>query len=311
MSIDTDARNDVLGRFVDDLGAPTATGHVVVGHRLGLYRVLADGPLTVTELADRTGIRVRPVREWLHAQAALYYVTATDDGRFTLSPEQASYLADPDDPAGLAGAFPLEHGGIGLPEHDEDVLLATEAFRRPGYTANVTTKWIPALGDIEQRLQAGGRIADIGCRLGTSSIILAQAYPAARVSGSDDTEGSVELARRRAEKASVSDRVAFEVASPATFTGTGFDLVTSFDCLHDTADPAAAAARVRAAITPEGCWMLAEPTADDDCNPVGRMWSLGARASLRAIRQVSREAGFTRCARVTGTPFNDVYAIRP
>jgi SAM-dependent methyltransferase len=277
-------------------------------------------------------------------------VTATDDGRFTLSPEQAFCLADPDGAVYLPGAFQLALGalrseprvtesfrtgaGMGWHEHDEEVFLGCEAFFRPGYVANVTAAWIPALGDVEERLQAGGRIADIGCGLGASSIIMAEAYPAARVSGSDYHEMSIERARERAAKASVTERVDFEVASATTFTGTGFDLVTSFDCLHDMGDPVAAARHVRAALAPEGCWMLGEPRAADDpaanLNPVGRMYYgfstllcvpnaisqgghrvLGAQAGPRAIAEVTREAGFGSCERVSATPFNDVYAVRP
>jgi SAM-dependent methyltransferase len=350
MSIDTDVLQAFLGRFVADLGATTAAGNVVIGHRLGLYRALADGPLTADELADDTATHVRPVREWLYGQAAGGYVTVTADGRFTLSPEQAFCLADPDGAVYLPAAFQLALGalraepritesfktgaGLGWHEHDEDVFLGCEAFFRPGYVANLTTEWIPALGDIEQRLAAGGRIADIGCGLGASSIIMAEAYPAARVSGSDYHAGSVERAQERATKASVSDRVDFEVASATTFTGSGFDLVTSFDCLHDMGDPVAAARHVRAAIAPDGCWMLVEPAAADDpednLNPVGRMYYgfstllcvpnalsqggervLGAQAGPYAIGGVTRQAGFTHCERVAGTPFNDVYAIRP
>jgi SAM-dependent methyltransferase len=350
MSIDTDTLNAFIQRFVGDLGATTAAANVVIGHRLGLYRALADTPVTAEELADRTATHARPIREWLYGQIAAGYVTGTDDGRFTLSPEQAFCLADPDGAVYLPGAFQLALGalraeprvaesfrtgtGMGWHEHDEDVFLGCEAFLRPGYVANVTTEWIPALGDVERRLQAGGRIADIGCGLGASSIIMAEAYPAATVIGSDYHQGSIDQARDRADKASVTDRVTFEVASAATFTGTGFDLVTSFDCLHDMGDPVAAARHVRAALAPEGCWMLVEPAAADDpmdnLNPIGRMYYgfstllcvpnalaqggnrvLGAQAGPHAIAGVARQAGFTRSERVCGTPFNDVYAVRP
>ena len=177
MNVDTDTLNAFLGQFVADLGATTAAANVVIGHRLGLYRALAEGPLTADELADSTGTHARPIREWLYGQAAGGYVTITDDGRFTLTPEQAFCLVDPDGAVYLPGAFQLALGalraeprvtesfrtgtGLGWHEHDEDVFLGCEAFFRPGYVANVTTEWIPALGDVEQRLRAGGRIADI------------------------------------------------------------------------------------------------------------------------------------------------------
>ncbi|GAA1850206.1 class I SAM-dependent methyltransferase [Pseudonocardia ailaonensis] len=348
-TLDTGALDALLGRFVADLGATTAAASVVIGHRLGLYRALADGPLTPEELADRTGTHARPVREWLLGQAAGGYVTATDGG-FTLDPQQAFCLADPDGAVYLPGAFQLALGalraeprvtesfrtgtGLGWHEHDEDVFLGCEAFFRPGYVANVTTTWIPALGDVEERLRGGGRIADVGCGLGASSIIMAQAYPAAAVVGSDYHDGSIAQARERAEAAAVSDRVSFETASATTFSGRGYDLVTSFDCLHDMGDPVAAARHVREAIAPDGCWMLVEPAAADDprdnLNPVGRMYYgfstllcvpnaesqggtavLGAQAGPAALTKVVTEAGFRRIEKVSGTPFNDVYAVRP
>jgi Methyltransferase domain len=288
------------------VGDPTATGTVVIGHRLGLYRALADGPLTVAELADHAAAPARPVRYWLRGQVAGGYVAATDDGRFMLA-QAAWCLAEPDAAAGPPAAGPGRH------EHDEDVVLATEAFFRPGYLAGVATEWLPALGDVAPRLHAGGRIADLGCRLGTSSILMALAHPAALVRGSDDQEGFVELAAERAASAGVGDRVAFEAASASTFTGAGFDLVTGYDCLHGTHDPLSTARRVRSAIAPHGCWMLVEPADDPalDRDPVGRMWALGAPAGSRAVTALAREAGFTCCEQVAATSLNTVYALRP
>ncbi len=321
MSIDTDVLGALLGRFGDagtgDPGAgDSGSGDIVIGHRLGLYRALADGPLTAVDLAARTGTRVRPVRAWLHAQAAGGHVTATDDGRFFLFPE----------PDGRPGGVPERPGERPVPPGagpdaagwralDEDVFLATEDFFRPGFVAHVVTDWIPALRDVEPRLRAGGRIADVGCRLGSASIVMALAYPAARVRGCDHHAGSVELARERAARAAVDHRVTFEVASATAFTGTGYDLVTSYDCRFDRNDPVAAGRHVRSAIGPEGCWMLVEPTGSGDLassrDPVGRLWALGARSGDAAVTEMARAAGFRRCDRVAGTRSADVYAIRP
>ena len=324
-----DVADACLGRNAGDLLATTAGRNVVLGHRLGLYHALADGPLTIAELTACTATHAHPVRDWLHGQAAHGYITATDDGRFILFPEQACCLADPHAATCLPGVSPItcaarrarlpiddDRSDIGTgprwPDHDEDILLGCDAFFRPGYLPDVATQWIPALGDVAQRLQAGGRIADVGCRLGTSSIIVALAYPAAQVNASDCHAPCVKLARARAANAAVTDRVAFEVASATTFTGTGFDLVTSFACLH-TPDPLAAARHVRAATAPHGCWMLVEPTTTYDPaasrDPVGRMWALDPRTGLRAVAGIAREAGFTRCEQVAQTPLNDVYAI--
>jgi ubiquinone/menaquinone biosynthesis C-methylase UbiE len=353
MAIDTDKLNEFLGRFVGDLGATMAAGNVVVGHRLGLYRSLAEAPAGPAELARRTGSDPRYVAEWLRGQAAGGYVTRiadAEDETYTLTEEQAFCLTNPDNPVYAPGAFVLALGslkaehriseairsgnGMGWHEHDGDVFVGCEQFFRPGYLGNLTTGWIPALDGVEAKLRAGASVADVGCGLGASSVLMGQAYPASQISGSDYHAGSIELARKRAADAGVADRVGFEVASAQTFGGTGYDLVTTFDCLHDMGDPLAAARHVRQALAPDGSWMIVEPFAQDDpadnLNPVGRVYysfstflclpnaksqsggyTLGAQAGEAAIRRVVTDAGFTRFARVAETPFNLVYEARP
>ena len=352
MAIDTDRLNDFLGRFVTDLGAAMAAGNIVVGHRLGLYRALAGKPATPAELARRTGTDPRYVAEWLRGQAAGGYVDRVggDDETYAMTEEQAFCLTEPDNPVYAPGAFVLALGalraehriseavrsgaGVGWHEHDEDVFVGCEQFFRPGYLANLTSSWLPALDGVEAKLGAGARVADIGCGLGASSVLMAQAYPATRVAGSDYHAGSVELARKRAADAGVADRVSFEVAGAQSFGGDGYDLVTSFDCLHDMGDPLGAARHVREALAPDGTWMIVEPRAEDDpagnLNPVGRVYygfstflcvpnarsqpggyALGAQAGEAAIRRVVTDAGFTRFSRVAETPFNLVYEARP
>ena len=200
--------------------------------------------------------------------------------------------------------------------------------------ANLVTSWIPALHGVEAKLAAGGRVADIGCGLGASSVIMAAAYPRTRVTGSDYHDGSIELARKRAADAGMADRATFEVTSSQTFAGTGYDLVTSFDCLPDMGDPLGAARHVREALAPDGTWLVVEPLAadrvEDNFNPVGRMYynfssllcvpnglsqpggyALGNQAGEAQIRQVMTDAGFTRFRRATETPFNAVFEVRP
>jgi SAM-dependent methyltransferase len=222
---------------------------------------------------------------------------------------------------------------MGWHEHHEDLFIGTELFFRPGYLANLTANWIPALDGVEAKLTAGGTVADIGCGLGASTVLMAQAYPRARVVGSDYHDASIELARKHSVDAGVADRATFELASAQSFTGTGYDLVTSFDCLHDMGDPLGAAQHVREALAPDGTWMVVEPAAgdrvEDNLNPVGRMYysastflcvpnglsqpggyALGAQAGGEAIRQVTADAGFTRFRLAAETPFNRIYEVR-
>jgi ubiquinone/menaquinone biosynthesis C-methylase UbiE len=348
MAINEDKLNAFITKFVGDLGATVAAGNVVIGHRLGLYRALATGPATPGELAARTETDPRYVTEWLRGQAAGGYVDHDGD-RYALSEEQAFALADPDGPLYAPGAFLLALGalraepriteafrsgaGLGWDEQDADVFVGCEQFFRPGYLANLVPNWLPALDGVEAKLRAGARIADVGCGLGASSVLMAQAYPQSSVHASDYHQASIDLAHKRAADAGVADRVSFEAAAANSFSGDRYDLVTTFDCLHDMGDPLGAARHIREALTPEGTWMIVEPAAGDtveeNLNPVGRVYysfstflcvpnamsqpggyALGAQAGEAAIRQLTTDAGFTRFRRASETPFNNVYEAR-
>lgn len=351
MAVDQDKVMELLHRFVGDLGATVHAGNVVVGERLGLYKALIEGPMSAADLAGRTGTSSRYVTEWLRGQAAGGYIevdAATET--YSLSEEQAFALTNPDNGVYLPGAFVLALGalraeprveqafrdgsGIGWHEQHSDVFDGCEQFFRPGYVANLVASWIPALDGVEATLRTGGTVADIGCGLGASSVLMARAFPATRVTGSDYHDGSIEIARKRAADAGVADRTAFQVASAQTFAGSGYDLATTFDCLHDMGDPLAAARHIRQALAPDGTWMIVEPYAGDsyadNLNPVGRVYygfstflclpnalsqsggvALGAQAGEAAIRRIVTDAGFTRFRRVAETPFNLVFEARP
>ena len=351
MAIDTDKLNEFLGKFVADLGATVAAGNVVIGHNLGLYKALAAAPATADELAAQTGTSPRYVAEWLHGQAAGGYVEYNPgDDTYSMTEEQAFALTNPDGSVYAPGAFVLAlgslkaepriteafrtGGGLGWHEQDAEVFTGCEQFFRPGYIANLIPSWIPALDGVQDKLRAGAVVADIGCGLGASTILLAQEYPNSQFTGSDYHAGSTEMARKRAGDAGVADRVSFEVSSAATFSGTGYDLAATFDCLHDMGDPLSAARHVRQALKPDGTWLIVEPYAADEVsgnlNPVGRAfynfstllcvpnalsqsggYALGAQAGEAAIRQVITDAGFTRFRRAAETPFNLVYEVRP
>jgi ubiquinone/menaquinone biosynthesis C-methylase UbiE len=351
MAINTDKLQEFLARFIADLGATVAAGNVVIGHRLGLYQALAAQPARAEELAARTETSPRYIAEWLCGQAAGGYVEYDPStGTFSMTEEQAFALADPDGDVYAPGAFVLALGslkaeqriteafrtgaGIGWHEYGEDVFLGCELFFRPGYIANLVPSWIPALDGVRDKLLAGARVADIGCGLGASTIMLAREYPNSAFIGSDYHDQSIEIARKRAGDAGVADRVTFEVAAAAGFSGTGYDLAATFDCLHDMGDPLAAARHVRRALAPDGTWLIVEPyagdTISDNLNPIGRIYycgstllcipnamsqaggyALGAQAGEAAIRQLVTNAGFTRFRRAAETPFNIVYEARP
>jgi SAM-dependent methyltransferase len=341
---------EFLGQVVTDLGAAGAAGLTAIGSRLGLYSALAQGPATPEQLAERTGCHPRYLTEWLRGQAAGGYISYdSGSGQFFLTDEQQFCLADPNGPnlpaasliilgylraePQIAEAF-RSGEGFGWHQHDENVFVGCDAFYRPGYVAELVPNWIPALDGVEAKLTAGGRVADVGCGLGSSSILLAEAFPNSSIVGSDYHAESIELAAKKAAEAGVSDRVRFEVSSAQTFAGDNYDLVTMFDCLHDMGDPLGAARRVREALAPDGTWLLVEPFASDNVeenfNPVGRLYyagstflcvpngmsqpggyALGAQAGAAPIRQVAADAGFTRFRQVAATPFNMVYEIRP
>src|ERR1700704_3795428 len=254
MALDMEKLNAFVGRFVGDLGAAVHSGMVVIGEKLGLYKALAEGPLNSSELAARTKTDERYVREWLSSQAAGGYVTYDEKTRkFRLSEEQAFTLANEDSPAYIPGAFQLALGslaavpriaesfrsgaGMGWHEHVDGVFHGCEKFFRPGYAANLVSAWIPALHDVKAKLEAGARVADVGCGKGASTLLMAQAFPNSRFFGFDYHDKSIEAARESAKRAGLADRVTFEVAKAKEFPGKDYDFVAVFDCLHDMGDP--------------------------------------------------------------------------
>jgi len=339
MAVDQKKLEEFVGKAVGDMGAALTAILTVIGDKLGLYKALAEGPATPADVAKRTGTTERYVREWLNAQAAAgYIVYDAKSARYSLTPEQAIALTDENSPAFVLGGFQamtaamkaeprVTEGfrtgkGVGWHEHDPALFAGTERFFRPGYNANLVSSWIPALDGVDAKLKAGARVADVGCGLGASTIIMANHGP------------SIERARQRAAEAGVGDRVSFEQASAKEYPGKGYDFVTFFDCLHDMGDPVGAAAHVRSTLAADGTWMIVEPFASDkveeNLNPVGRVFygastlictpaslsqevglALGAQAGEGRLRDVVTKGGFTRFRRATQTPFNLVLEARP
>src|SRR4051794_12040362 len=342
-----------VGQVVTELGATLNAALVVIGDELGLYKAMdGAGALTPGELAERTGTSERYIREWLNAQAAGGYVEYdAQEKRYTLPPEHAVALADESSPYFMPGAFQLmtasvrdepaireafrSGAGVGWHEHNHGVFEGCERFFRPGYAANLVASWIPALEGVDDKLRKGALVADVGCGHGASTILMAEAYPESSFVGFDYHDGSIEEARARAAAAGLSEeRVRFEVVPAAGYPGTGYDLVTTFDCLHDMGDPVGAASHVLQSLDADGTWLIVEPFAgdrvEDNLNPVGRVYygastllctpaslsqevglALGAQAGPARLRDVVTSGGFSRFRKATETPFNLVLEARP
>jgi len=346
-SIDEAKLHAFIGKMLGDLGGAMSVPTVRIGLRLGLFEALTQGPATAAELAARAGgLHERYVREWALAQAANGYIgfdPATQ--RFSISPEQAMVFVNPDSPVYLAGAFELiaamieaepkveacfRHGtGVRWGDHAGCLFCATGAFFRPGYVNNIVQAWIPALNGVEAKLRSGAKVADVGCGVGFSTLLMAEAYPESEFTGYDFHAPSIEEARRHAQAHGLSDRVRFEVATAKDIPDSGFDLVTMYDCLHDMGDPRGCAAHMRGILAPGGTWMIVEPIAGDspeqNFNPVGRLYynastmicvptsldqevgeGLGAQAGEARLAQIVRDAGFGEVRRATEGPFNMV-----
>jgi SAM-dependent methyltransferase len=350
-SLNPDALNQLLGKMVNDLAAAVNGALVVLGDRLGIYTTLADiGPATSQELAEKTNLHERQLREWLSAQAASGYVSydAASEA-FFLTAEQVAVFADPNSPAAMTGAVyaisaiyhdePLVaesfQTGAGLPcgKHHNCLFCGIERFFRPGYQANINEKWIPALDGVQQKLSAGTRVADIGCGHGISTLIMAKAFPKSEFYGFDLHPASVEAANRHAKEQQITN-VHFGIAVAKDFPGKDYGFVTVFDALHDMGDPVGAALHVKQSLQTDGTFMIVEPLAGDslaeNINPVGRLYyglsamictpgslsqevglALGAQAGERRLRDVLSKGGFTRFRRAAETPFNMVLEARP
>ncbi|HVX46635.1 MAG TPA: methyltransferase domain-containing protein [Mycobacteriales bacterium] len=358
--VDPAKLEQLVGQVIGDLGALVTAPLALLGDRLGLFTALAaNGPLTATELADRLGLQERYVREWLLAMAASGYVTyagnASDGAdprstaRYLLSPEQAEALTNPNSPAYVVGAFQnmtaatrvLDRlteafrtgAGIGWHEHHEDMFVGTERFFRPGYLTYLTSAWIPALEGMSERLTAGANVADVGCGLAASTIIMAQAYPQSSFVALDYHEPSLQLARQRADAAGVGDRIQFRSGMATELQGS-FDLICFFDCLHDMPDPVGVLQSARSALARDGRVMLVEPmswdTVEAGLNPLGRVLAgaslliclpsglsadprrgLGNTSGPARLVRLAEEAGFAGARVATSTDFNLVLELTP
>lgn len=343
--------DQLVGQLLADLGGAFSVPLVRIGDTLGLYKTIAEeGPLSSHDLAHKTGLAERYLREWLSAQAASNYITYEPDGeRFSLSPEQAAIFADENSPVYMVAAFDCAasniqnqksiqgvfHTGEGLRWGDQPECLfcAVAKFFRPGYQHHIVQDWLPALDGVVDKLERGATVADVGCGHGLSTIIMGQAFPNSKFVGIDFHDGSIAEAIEHVEQHGL-DNVSFQTGLAKEFDGE-YDLVCMFDCLHDMGDPAGASAHVRNCLKPDGTLMVVEPMAQDtvegNINPVGRLYysastmvcvptslaqevgtALGAQAGEKQLRKAIVEGGgFTQFRRAAETPFNMVLEARP
>ena len=350
--IDETRLEQFMGQMVGHMTGGALCFGIWVGDELGLYRGLAgEGPLTSDQLAERAGCHPRLVREWLDGQVAgdlIGYDPATDT--YELSPEAALALADDTSPAFVArgmnafGALFMDidkitaafRGDGALPwgDHHPCLFSGTEWFFRTGYRAELPA-WIAALDGVAAKLEAGARVADVGCGHGASVVVLAERFPHAEITGFDYHGPSVATAQTRAAEAGVADNTAFAVADAKSYPGT-YDLICFFDCLHDMGDPVGIARYAREHLADDGTILLVEPFALADRttnladNPMAALLytasasictpnslsqevglGLGAQAGETRLQQVCEQAGLTRFRRVADTPLNLILEVRP
>ncbi|MGE8174850.1 class I SAM-dependent methyltransferase [Pseudomonas fluorescens] len=341
--------NDFMGKVVSDMGGAAMLANMILGDELGLYRAMADSqPVTPEALASKTGCNARLLREWLSAHAASGYMEHVD-GKFRLPEEQALALAIEDSPVYVAGGAAViasfyhdkdkliaamrGNGALAWGDHHSCMFKGTERFFRPGYRAHLVGEWLPALEGVVGKLQAGAKVADVGCGHGASTVVMAKAFPASNFVGFDYHAPSITTATQRAEEGGVADRARFVQSTAKNFPGNDYDLICYFDCLHDMGDPVGAAKHAYQALKPDGTVLLVEPYAndrlDENATPVGRLFyaastfictpnslsqevglGLGAQAGEARLRDVFTQAGFTHFRRAAETPFNLILEAR-
>ncbi|BBL59279.1 class I SAM-dependent methyltransferase [Methylomonas koyamae] len=343
--IDNAKLEQLQGKVINDVAGSLGLLMAYIGDKLDLYSALLEiSPATSQQLADNTGMDERYLREWLSANAAAGYINYdAASGRFSMTPEQAVIFAAEGHPACMQGFFQavmsvyidepkfseVFRSGAGLPwrEHSPCLFCGTERFFRPMYAMNLIDHWLPALDGVREKLEAGARVADVGCGHGSSTILMAKAFPNSTFHGFDFHAPSIEHARERARAAGVASNTIFEVVTAKEYPGKHYDLVTIFDALHDMGDPVGAAAHVASTLAADGSFMLVEPFAgdalEDNLHPLGQIYysfstmvcvpasksqevglSLGAQAGQKRLTEILNAAGFNQIRRAAATPTN-------
>ncbi|MGE0680588.1 MAG: methyltransferase domain-containing protein [Candidatus Binatia bacterium] len=351
--MDKAKREQFINQLMGYVTGAALSGMIYIGDRVGLFKAMAGaGPLSVAELAAKTGLQERYVREWLSAMAAagiVEYDAAAE--RFTFPEEHAAALADENSPSFLAGFFQntpamvtvaprvaeafVKGGGVPFSEYGPDLVAGIDRSNRTQYQFHLVKRWLPAMPQVIARLQEGGCAADVGCGSGYPSILMAQAFPRSRFYGFDVSEESLGRARADAQQKGVADRVEFSrVSAPELPDNLKFDVITSFDTIHDMVDPRGALRAIRRALTDEGTYFMVEPKAGDtlaeNMGPMGAMMysfstlhcltvslahggeGIGTAIGERIVREMAENAGFTRFRRLPIEHLAQAfYEIRP
>jgi SAM-dependent methyltransferase len=339
------------GRALGDLAGMMTTLMCVTGDRLGLFARLAEGPATSAELAERAGVDERYAREWLRGMTAAGYLTYDRaDERHALPAAHAPVLAEEGGPMFMggvyqeaAGALPAlpgvidafrTGGGVDQAAYGADFWAGLERFSGAWFDNVLVPQWLESVPDVRDRLRDGARMADIGCGAGRALVRLAEAFPASTFTGYDLFPGQIERARRNARAAGVEDRVSFEVADAAAGLPARFDVITTFDVVHDAAAPDRLVRGVRDALADDGAYLLLEiNSADDPADNVGPLATAFYGFSLfycmttslaqggaglgtcglpeARVRELLGGAGFGNVERAFEDPFNVLYVARP
>ncbi|MBI3726287.1 methyltransferase domain-containing protein [bacterium] len=336
---------------VRDMGGAFTMGLAYVGDRLGLFKALKGaGPLASTELAKRTNLNERYVREWAKAMVAAEYLDydAKAD-KYLMTEEQAFVLAQEDSPMFVGGAFQFttpslqntprildvfrKGGGIPYSEIGAEIPEAIERFFGPGYVNSLAKDWLAAVPGLVAKLEAGAKVADVGCGRGLSSIAMATAFPKARVTGIDYDAASIEHARDGALQRKLAN-LQFTRAKAADLPkNEAYDLICAFDCIHDMVDPVGTLKAIHQALGASGVFVWGEPNASanplENRNPVGKAYhaispfhcmtvslaydgaGLGTIIGETGARKLASEAGFSKFEKLKiENPFNQFFALR-
>ncbi|MDO8544711.1 MAG: class I SAM-dependent methyltransferase [Opitutaceae bacterium] len=344
--IDFEKAKRVAQQIAGDVSTCVHGALSFIGDRLGLFKAMkAAGPVTSDELAVKTGLSERYLREWLNAMAAAQYVAYDPPTRrYHLTPEYAMVLADEESPFFAGSYFQMAQGvmtvapkvadsfrngkGVAQSEYPPSMFEGSERNSFPRYKYKLIQKWIAALPEVVERLNAGGTAVDVGCGGGRAAILIAQAFPKARVFGYDLVERSIERARLNAQSAEVADRVTFEASNGATLPESKFDFVTTFDVVHDAVDPVGLMTAIRRALAPGGTYMVQEINVsskpEENHRPLGKMVysistmycmttslahggaGIGAAMGEVKARELAEQAGFTHFSRL---PIEDDFAV--